>query len=139
MKRSIVLLALLPLLLFAEVRDLNIAGFEKLKSHGIPVIDIRTPQEWKETGVIEGSHPITFFRADGSYDLRDFLHRLKKLGIDRKDKPFILVCRSASRTRTLGNFLNEKLGYENVYHLTGGILNWRAHGKPLVPYTPGDR
>jgi rhodanese-related sulfurtransferase len=139
MKKLAFLLALLPLALFAEVRDLDIAAFEKLKRHGIPVIDIRTSREWKETGLIAGSHPVTFFRADGRYDVGDFLSRLKRLGIDSKEKPFILVCRSANRTRTLGNFLNEELGYENVYQLKGGILNWRAHGKPLVPYRPSDR
>jgi len=68
-----------------------------------------------------------------------FLAALKRLGVDTKEKPVILVCRSASRTRMLGNFLNERLGYENVYHLTGGILNWKAHGKPLVPYKPSER
>ncbi|WP_456451587.1 rhodanese-like domain-containing protein [Hydrogenimonas sp.] len=135
MKKLLLAFLFLPLLLMAEVRDLNIAGFEKLKQNGIPVIDIRTPMEWKETGIIDGSHTIMFFAPDGSYNVQEFLHRLKQLGIDKKT-PFILVCRSASRTRMLGNFLNEKMGYENVYHLTGGILNWKAHGKPLVPYKP---
>ena len=139
MKKIILLLVVTPLFLVAAVRDLNIAGFEKLKNHGIPVIDIRTPQEWKETGIIRGSHTITFFRPDGSYDLDAFLADLKRLGVDSKEKPFILVCRSASRTRTLGNFLSEKVGYKNVFHLSGGILNWKTHGKPLVPYKPSQR
>jgi rhodanese-related sulfurtransferase len=120
-------------LLFAEVKNLDISSFEKLKQNGIPVIDIRTPQEWKETGIIDTSHTVMFFRPDGSYDVKDFLNRLHALGID-KEKPFILVCRSASRTGMVGNFLSEKLGYRNVYHLSGGILNWKQHGKPLKPY-----
>ena len=135
MRQSIFYLLLLPVLLFGEVRDLNIAAFEKLKANGIPVIDIRTQQEWQETGIIEGSHPITFFRPDGSYNIQDFLAKLKALGIGKKS-PFILVCRSASRTRILGNYLSERAGYENVYHLTGGLLNWKAHGKPLTAYKP---
>jgi len=135
MKKIITLLSFLPLLLFGEVRDLNIASFEKLKNNGIPVIDIRTPAEWKETGIIQGSHTITFFRPDGSYDVQAFVNNLKRVGI-AKESPFILVCRSASRTRMLGNFLSEKMGYENVYHLTGGLLNWKAHEKPLVSYKP---
>lgn len=133
--KKIIALLFLCASLFAEVRDLNIASFEKLKNNGIPVIDIRTPQEWKESGIIEGSHTIMFFGPDGRYDLKAFIADLKKLGI-RKETPFILVCRSASRTRRLGNHLSNGLGYENVYHLSGGIRNWKMHKKPLVPYAP---
>jgi len=133
MKKFILTLLFLPLLLFAEVKDLDVASFEKFQQRGIPVIDIRTPQEWRETGIIDKSHTIMFFRPDGKYDLEGFLKRLKSLGID-KNSPFVLVCRSSSRTRMLGNFLADRLGYQNVYHLRGGILNWKAHGKPLKPY-----
>ena len=133
MKKAVAYILLLPILLFAEVKNLDVSTFEKMVQSGVPVIDIRTPGEWKETGIIEKSKTIMFFQPNGRYDLQDFLNRLKKLGIDR-DKPFILVCRSSSRTRMLGNFLSEKLGYKNVYHLQGGILNWKRHGKPLKPY-----
>ena len=135
MKRLIALLFLFPLFLFAEVRDLDIASFEKLKNSGVPVIDIRTTAEWKDTGIIQGSHTIMFFRPDGTYDVQAFLSELKKLGIS-KETTFVLVCRSASRTRMLGNFLSEKMGYKHVFHLTGGVLNWKAHSKPLSIYRP---
>ena len=135
MKKFITLLIFISSILFAEVRDLNIASFEKLKKNDIPVIDIRTPQEWRESGIIAGSHTIMFFGPDGRYDIESFIGDLEKLGI-RKNTPFILVCRSANRTRKLGNYLADELGYENVYHLTGGILNWKRHDKPLIPYKP---
>lgn len=135
MKKTIALLFIVTSLLFAEVRDLNISSFEKMEKNGIPVIDIRTPREWRESGIIAGSHTIMFFGPDGRYDVKSFIADLEKLGI-RKKTPFILVCRSANRTRKLGDYLSEELGYENVYHLTGGILNWKRHEKPLIPYKP---
>ena len=134
MKKTLSLL-LFPLFLFAQLHDIDIATFETMQKRGVPVIDIRTPGEWKETGIIPGSHTVTFFHADGRYSVPEFLRALEKLGIT-KESPFILVCRSASRTRTLGNFLAGKAGFEKVYELEGGILNWRAHGKPLAPYKP---
>ena len=133
MKKLFIYTILLPMLLFAEVKNLDVQTFEKMVQMGFPVIDIRTPGEWKETGIIENSKTITFFQPNGRFDLDAFLNQLKKIGIDR-DKPFILVCRSSSRTRVLGNFLSDKLGYKKVYHLQGGILNWKRHGKPLKPY-----
>ncbi len=132
MKKNIFLLLLFSLSLFAGVKDLDIEKFDMAKNGGIPVIDIRTPSEWHETGVIKGSHTIMFFDRSGRYDLKSFLERLSKLGIN-KEKPFILVCRSASRTKMLGDFLSDKMGYKKVYELKGGILNWRRHNKPLVP------
>lgn len=132
MKKNIFLLLLFSLSLFAGVKDLDIEKFDMAKNEGIPVIDIRTPSEWRETGVIKGSHTIMFFDRSGRYDLKSFLERLSKLGIN-KEKPFILVCRSASRTKMLGDFLSDKMGYKKVYELKGGILNWRRHNKPLVP------
>jgi len=132
MKKTLLLL-FSPLILFAQLQNIDIAAFERMQKEGVPVIDIRTPGEWRETGIIPGSHTITFFHADGRYSVPEFLAALKKLGITAKS-PFILVCRSASRTRTLGSFLANKAGFEKVYELRGGILNWRAHGKPLIPY-----
>ena len=135
MKR-ILLLALLIFgtSLLAGVKEVDIARFETMRKQ-MPVVDIRTPAEWRETGIIPGSHTITFFQPDGSYDVPAFIEALKKIGIT-KETPFILVCRSASRTRLVGNFLADKMGYEKVYHLKGGILNWIAHKKPLAPYRP---
>ena len=133
MKKLITFLLFLPYLLFAEVKDLDIATFEKMLNSGTPVVDIRTEPEWKETGIIKGSNTIEFFHTDGSYNIDQFVTELKTLGID-KEKPFILVCRSSRRTGIVGNFLSEKLGFKKVYHLKGGIVNWKSHDKPLVPY-----
>ncbi len=134
MKKILFLLALsfATLLWGTDLKDVDPDQLLAMQKRGIPVIDIRTASEWRETGIIPDSHPITFFHTDGRYDLKDFLQRIQRLGIDRS-KPFILVCRSASRTKTLGNYLAGTLGYR-VYELKGGILNWRAQGKPLVAY-----
>ena len=133
MKRFIISTLFLPYLLFAQVKNIDINSFEKMKLSGVPVIDIRTQQEWKDTGIIDNSKTIEYFHADGSHNVKQFLDSLKKLGID-KSKPFVLVCRSSRRTKILGDFLSDKLGFKEVYHLKGGIVNWKAHRKSLKPY-----
>ncbi len=42
-----------------------------------------------------------------------------------KDKPVIMQCRSGARSASALMQL-EKLGYNNVYNLKGGILAWAA-------------
>ncbi len=132
MKKIILFLTILTISLVAGVKDLDVKSFEQAKKSGVPVIDIRTPEEWRETGIIEGSYPIMFFDSAGRYDLNSFLNRLGQLGIG-KETPFVLVCRSANRTKMVGDFLSDKLGYKKVYELKGGILNWKRHNKPLKP------
>lgn len=103
-----------------------------LRNRGVSVVDIRTKTEWQQTGVIDKSTLITFFDEKGDYDLNRFLSELGKKVVSKKE-PFVLVCRSASRTKTVGHYLRDKLGYQNVYELKGGILNWKQQAMPLVP------
>ena len=44
----------------------------------------------------------------------------------------ILICRTGSRTNTLGNLLVEKLGYTQVYNVRRGITGWIAEKLPVV-------
>jgi len=98
---------------------------------GIKIIDIRTPSEWMQTGIVEGSHTIMFFDEQGGYDADTFLSALNK--IVTKDEKFALICRTGSRTTMISQFLSEKLGY-NVVNLKGGILSLMAQGYKPTPY-----
>ena len=46
--------------------------FIDAQNKGGVVIDIRREEEWKETGVLEGSHKITAFTKDGKIHSRVF-------------------------------------------------------------------
>ena len=37
----------------ADVTPVDDAALERLMQRGVPVIDIRTPEEWRETGIID--------------------------------------------------------------------------------------
>jgi rhodanese-related sulfurtransferase len=99
---------------------------------GIKIIDIRTESEWKQTGIVNGSHTITFFDEKGKYNANSFLTELNK--IVSKDEHFAIICRSGNRTGTLSKFL-KKAGYPFVIDIKGGIIEARKNGIQLVPYT----
>ena len=44
----------------AEVTLVDLAALDRLRENGVPVVDIRTPEEWSRTGVIDGSHLLEF-------------------------------------------------------------------------------
>jgi len=105
---------------------------ELLMGAGTKVIDIRTPAEWQERGIIKGSIKLMFFDADGSYDFEKWIEELQKY-VKSKDDTFVLVCAHANRTKVVGNFLRDKLGYKNVVELCGGIeYGWILKGRETV-------
>jgi len=129
MKKILLLVALFLGLLHAEV--INQPASEALLKQHIPVVDIRTPGEWKETGILKGSIPIMFFDEKGGYDVDRFMKALSAK-VDT-GKPFALICRTGSRTGMLAPFLSKTFGY-TVYNLQGGILYAAKAGLPIEPY-----
>ncbi len=120
-KKILLLIVTLQAILFADFTSIGADDLKKLQAENVPVIDIRTPGEWKETGVIPGSHKIMFFDERGNYDVQKFLDALHKVAPD-KNKPVVLVCRTASRTKIVGDFLSKQVGYKKVKDLKGGIM-----------------
>ena len=129
MKRLLLLTVILSSLLYAEVETRPVD--RAMISGTIQIVDIRTPGEWRNTGLVKGSIPIMFFDAQGNYSLEEFLQKLNAK-VDTK-KQFALICNSGNRTRILSSFLSKNYGY-NVINLQGGILHAIGKKLPLEPY-----
>jgi rhodanese-related sulfurtransferase len=84
----------------------------KEKSVNQILIDIRTPQEFNQ-GHIEGAININYF--DRSF--------IEEIGKYDRSKPIFLYCRSGNRTSSAAAKV-AKLGFNEVYDLQGGIMNW---------------
>ena len=120
---------LLATSLFAELKqEWATEGFLQ---KNIKIIDIRTPAEWRETGIVKGSYPIMFFDEQGNYDVPKFLKALNK--VVKKDEQFALICRVGSRTGMVSEFLANKFGYK-VINLKGGIMKLISEGYRPVRY-----
>jgi rhodanese-related sulfurtransferase len=100
-----------------------------LLAQGVPIYDIRRPEEWRETGVVEGSRKLTFVDAGGRPN-PEFLPRFNaEVG---KNDPVILICRTGNRTDKLARELMEEQGYTQVYNVRHGITGWIAGNNPVV-------
>lgn len=102
---------------FSEVNETQLS---KLIEKGVPLIDVRTPQEWKNIGIIKGAHKIMFFDQRGEAHAKEWMQAIEKLGI-KKDTPFVIYCAHANRTKAIGSWLTKQMGFANVMELTGGI------------------
>jgi rhodanese-related sulfurtransferase len=93
-----------------------------LKSDGtVQLVDVRTPSEWQQTGVIEGAKRINF---NGS----DFQEQVAQLD---KNKPVIVYCAAGGRSPKAAAAMT-KMGFKNVYNYAGGMNDWKAKGKKTV-------
>ncbi len=97
---------------------------------GIKIIDIRTEPEWVQTGIVEGSIPITFFDERGNYDAQKFLTALN-FHVS-KGEEFAIICRTGSRTTMVAEFLGQQ-GYD-VVNLKGGVMRLMQQGFRLSSY-----
>ena len=111
---------------YSEVYKVDNTQLQNLIVSGVPIIDIRTKEEWLSTGVIKNSHLITFFDEYGNYDVEGWEYKLKKI-VDKED-PFILICRSGSRTSIISNYLANSRNYSKVYDVKNGIKHWISNG-----------
>jgi rhodanese-related sulfurtransferase len=123
------MLALLALNARADVTHIDNEELARLMAAGVPVIDIRTEPEWKETGIVHGSRLMTFFDERGRADPPAWLAKLD--GIAKPDQPVILICRTGNRTGVLAKFLDEKVGYRKVYNVRQGIHAWMRDKRPV--------
>lgn len=130
MKKLFLAFFFLATFAFAELRHVEVS--EDFVKSGIKIIDIRTAPEWKETGIVANSIPITFFDAQGHYNADAFLEQLNKYV--KKDIEFALICRTGNRTVAVSDFLS-KNGYK-VVNLKGGIVKLLKQGYVPEKYQP---
>jgi len=116
LKKIFLALLLLGVSLFAEVRNSYIT--QEILDSGLPIVDVRTPQEWKETGLLKGAIPIMFFDLTGKPHDREFYAKLNQV-VDTT-KPFAIICHTGSRTSVIAPWLSKNFHY-NVINIQGGM------------------
>jgi SulP family sulfate permease len=101
-------------------RQLNVPEFEDgLRKNGNQalLVDVRERAEY-DLGHLAGAE---------LYPLRHIIEDAEKLPHDRT---IFLICRSGRRSTRAMHWLID-LGFEDVYNLKGGLLSWKALGRPV--------
>ena len=113
--------------------NLNNDQLKTMLEQNVPIYDIRRAEEWRQTGVIENSHLLTFVDAGGRMKENFIASFTAAVG---KDDPVILICRTGNRTSALARLLTKKLGYTKVYNVHNGITQWISDKRQERPPTP---
>ena len=86
----------------------------------IVLIDIRTPDEWAESGVAKGAWPIDMVS-------KDFGTRIQAVLKAETDKPIAIICATGGRTLFLQNIITQN-GLGEVWDVGEGMYGSR-HGQ----------
>ena len=129
---SIVVLLACIAPLRAQVVEIDSGALPRLMAERVEVVDIRRPDEWRRTGVIEGTRLMTFFDARGNYDVKGWMAKLTRVAAG--DREVAIICHSGGRSRLLSRFLHEEIGYGRGYDVRDGIAGWIAAKRPTIPH-----
>jgi rhodanese-related sulfurtransferase len=105
---------------------------EAAKAGRLVLVDIRTPEEWADTGMPEGAIRLDM---EGS----GFEARLAGVKLDHPGKTIALICRTGNRSSSLQRKLAGR-GWRDVVDVRGGLLGnprdkgWLAEGLPVKAY-----
>lgn len=104
----------------SSINQISSDDFEKLiEDKKVKLLDVREKYEF-ETGFIKGARLIP---------ATNFNDEFEKLGIKKNDK-IALYCNSGNRSDFIGKKLFNE-GYENIYNLEMGIIEWLDYGKKI--------
>lgn len=108
-------------------------AFTQAQAGQLTLIDIRRPDEWRQTGVAKDALRINMAHPQGE---SGFVKQVEaELGGDR-NAPIGLICRTGNRTTHMQRTLREA-GFTQVYNIKEGMAGstagpgWIARGLPV--------
>jgi rhodanese-related sulfurtransferase len=106
-------------------------ALERARAGNLTIVDIRRPEEWRQTGVAEGAARIDMRHPAFANEV------LARVGGD-KNAPIALICRTGNRTSQMRAVLKDQ-GFTKVYHIGEGMAGsgegpgWIRRGLPVEP------
>ncbi|MBO9435875.1 rhodanese-like domain-containing protein [Ruegeria sp. R13_0] len=109
---------------------------QKAVAGDVLLVDIRTPREWRATGVGQGAQPLDMRRED-------FIPALVQMAGGDKSAPVALICARGVRSARLSNQLTAA-GFTNIIDVPEGMLGsaagpgWVRAGLPVETFVEGE-
>ncbi|MDE0726415.1 MAG: rhodanese-like domain-containing protein [Alphaproteobacteria bacterium] len=138
LQRSLTPLLLAVLLIFAPAALSQTVvspdqALQLARGGQVTIIDIRRPDEWRQSGLPAGAERATVRLSRGP---NKFLHQIAKLTQGDKSKPIALICAAGVRFGYAAKLLASR-GYTQVMDISEGMLGnghgagWLARDLPI--------
>jgi len=109
-------------------------AWAKVARHQVILIDVRSPAEWRQSGVPETARLVTLNDPRG---VKGFLNGVRKIARGNMSQPIAVICRTGNRSLKAATLLTQN-GFKTVYNVTEGVAGiqkgtgWAARGLPMV-------
>jgi molybdopterin/thiamine biosynthesis adenylyltransferase/rhodanese-related sulfurtransferase len=100
------------------VREVTTAEAERMIAEGAALVDTREPHEW-QTGHLPGATLVP------PAQVMDEIESV----VPERDRPVVIYCAAGARSLRAARQM-ASLGYRDVVSVSGGIVRWKAEGRP---------
>lgn len=108
-------------------------AYRRVQAGEMKLIDIRTPDEWRQTGVAKGAARINMLHPAG---MRGFAEAVLQAADGNIDAPVGIICRTGNRTTHMQQQLRAA-GFTQIYNIKEGMVGsaagpgWIRQGLPV--------
>ncbi|MGV8944248.1 rhodanese-like domain-containing protein [Thermomonas sp.] len=113
----------------AKIREVDASAFQANRGDTV-VIDVREPAEF-DTGHIPGAINIPRGVLEFQIDAHPAVAHASDPALSHKDCPIIVVCGTGGRA-ALSAVNLQRIGFNDVRSIAGGVMAWGEAGLPLV-------
>lgn len=112
-------------------------AFQQARNGDLVVIDVRSPREWRQTGIPAGAKAITMHDPEG---LGAFLKNLLRSVEGDRNARIAMICARGNRSHSMQQFLTQN-GFTRVLDVSEGMLGrgrspgWLARNLPVEACT----
>ena len=110
-------------------------ALKRLRRDALLLLDVRSPGEWRQTGIPEGARPVTIHDPRG---LPGFIDAVTAATGGDRERPIALICAAGVRS-TLAQKALVGAGFTDVLNVKEGFFGspngpgWLKRGLPVAP------
>ena len=100
------------------------------------IIDVRSPREWRQTGIPKGAMTVTIHNPNGT---KAFIQAVEKAVGGDRSRPVALICAAGVRSARAVRILSAA-GFKNLQNISEGMMGhpkagpgWLNRGLPTNP------
>ena len=132
MRFLLVIFVLFTKFVSAEVIDIDNRELSNLIKKEIKIVDVRTQNEWRSTGIIKGSELISLLDKNNKFIFKNWYRDFnKKLN---KDKSVIFICAAGVRSNYISHLVKRRKPDLKIYNLEKGINHWIRSGNKIYRF-----
>ena len=132
MKILLVIFVLFTKFANADVINIDNRKLSNLIEKEVKIIDVRTQNEWKSTGIIKESFLVSLLNKNKKFIFKDWYAMFEnKFG---KNKSIVFVCASGVRSNYISHLVQRRKPDLKIYNLEKGINHWIRSGNKIYKF-----